>query len=64
MADWVSRRTVEQVERELGEQGVALSRVFSVAETLDDPHYAAREALATVPDTALGRSPCRPRCRA
>ena len=54
VADWVSRRTVEQVERELGEHGVAVSRVFSVAETLDDPHYTAREALATVPDTALG----------
>ncbi len=37
VADWVGRRTVEQVERELGEKGVAVSRVFSVAETFGRP---------------------------
>ena len=47
-------RTADQVEREFG-SGVAMSRVFTVAETLDDPHYLARGTLAEVPDETLGR---------
>ncbi len=53
-ADWVGRRTRRGGRAELGRPGVALSRVYSVAETLDDPHYAARGTLAAVADDALG----------
>ena len=54
VADWVGRRTVAEVEQEFGSKGVAMSRVYSVAETLDDPHYVARGTLAAVPDEQLG----------
>jgi crotonobetainyl-CoA:carnitine CoA-transferase CaiB-like acyl-CoA transferase len=54
VADWIGCRTAAEVERALGESGVAVSRVFSVGETLDDPHYAARGTLTDVPDDALG----------
>jgi crotonobetainyl-CoA:carnitine CoA-transferase CaiB-like acyl-CoA transferase len=55
VADWVGARTFDQVEREFELAGVAMSRVFTVAETLDDPHYLVRGTLAEVPDKSLGR---------
>jgi len=54
VAAFVGERTAEQVEQELGSRGVALSRVYTVAETLDDEHYEARGTLAEAPDPALG----------
>jgi crotonobetainyl-CoA:carnitine CoA-transferase CaiB-like acyl-CoA transferase len=54
VAAWIGRRTAEEVERELEAHGVAVSRVFSVGETLDDPHYVARGTLTDVPDDRLG----------
>jgi crotonobetainyl-CoA:carnitine CoA-transferase CaiB-like acyl-CoA transferase len=55
VAGWVRRRTAVEVEREFERMGVAMSRIYSVAETLDDPHYVARGTLADVPDRELGR---------
>lgn len=54
VADWVGRRTAAEVELQFAGKGVAMSRVYSVAETLDDPHYLARGTLADVPDEQLG----------
>jgi crotonobetainyl-CoA:carnitine CoA-transferase CaiB-like acyl-CoA transferase len=54
VAAWIRRRTAAEVEDELGAHGVAVSRVFSVGETLDDPHYLARGTLTDVPDETLG----------
>ncbi|MFI5049354.1 MAG: CoA transferase, partial [Gaiellales bacterium] len=54
VAVFVGERTAERVEQELGSRGVALSRVYTVAETLDDEHYVARGTLAAAPDPALG----------
>ncbi len=54
VAEWIGARDAEQVERELAEGGVAMSRVFTVADTLADEHYAAREALSIAPDGDLG----------
>jgi crotonobetainyl-CoA:carnitine CoA-transferase CaiB-like acyl-CoA transferase len=51
---WIRERTAGQVEDELGRMGVAVSRVYTVAETLEDEHYAARGTLAEAPDAALG----------
>ena len=64
VAAWVGVRTAEQVERELGSRGVAVSRVYTVAETLDDPHYLARGTLADgARRGARAASRCRRRCR-
>jgi crotonobetainyl-CoA:carnitine CoA-transferase CaiB-like acyl-CoA transferase len=54
VADWVGGRTVDEVEREFEQAGVAVSRVYTVAETLDDPHYLDRGTLAEVHDQTLG----------
>ncbi|HET7171151.1 MAG TPA: CoA transferase, partial [Gaiellales bacterium] len=54
VAAWIETRTAAEVERALGDRGVAVSRVFSVSETLDDPHYVARGTLTDVPDETLG----------
>jgi crotonobetainyl-CoA:carnitine CoA-transferase CaiB-like acyl-CoA transferase len=55
VARWIRQRTAAEVERELERMGVAMSRVFSVHETVGDPHYVARGTLAEVPDDELGR---------
>jgi crotonobetainyl-CoA:carnitine CoA-transferase CaiB-like acyl-CoA transferase len=54
VARWVSERTLAEVEREFAAHGVAGIRVFTVEETLADPHYQARTTLAEVPDDDLG----------
>ncbi len=54
VAAWIGSRTAAEAEAELGAHGVAVSRVFSVGETLDDPHYVARGTLTDVPDETLG----------
>jgi crotonobetainyl-CoA:carnitine CoA-transferase CaiB-like acyl-CoA transferase len=54
VAAWVADRTAVEVEQEFAAHGVAGIRVFTVEETLDDPHYQARGTLAEVPDEHLG----------
>ena len=54
VAGWMRRRTAAEAEAELAAKGVAACRVYTVGETLADPHYRARGTLADVPDEGLG----------
>jgi succinyl-CoA---D-citramalate CoA-transferase len=54
VAEWCRARTLEEIERTLLEHEVPVSRVYDAAEIAADPHVAAREAIITVDDAALG----------
>jgi crotonobetainyl-CoA:carnitine CoA-transferase CaiB-like acyl-CoA transferase len=47
---WTSTRVVADVEAAMIENGVPASRLYRPADMLEDPHFAAREALVTLPD--------------
>lgn len=46
---WTQTLTVEQVEDKMLEHGIPAGRIYRAQEMLDDPHFAAREALVDVP---------------
>ena len=46
--------TIEDLETRMIAAGVPAGRVYDAEDMLTDPHFAAREALVTVPDAELG----------
>uniref|UniRef100_UPI0035CB44B0 CaiB/BaiF CoA transferase family protein n=1 Tax=uncultured Sphingomonas sp. TaxID=158754 RepID=UPI0035CB44B0 len=46
---WTQTLTVQQVEDRMLEHGIPAGRIYRAEEMLDDPHFAAREALVDVP---------------
>jgi crotonobetainyl-CoA:carnitine CoA-transferase CaiB-like acyl-CoA transferase len=46
---WTRAKTVDQVEAILLEKAVPCGRIYRAAEMLEDPHFAAREAIIEVP---------------
>lgn len=51
---WMSVRPVAEVIDTLVAAGVAVSRVYSAADIVEDPHYLAREDVVTVDDPVTG----------
>jgi crotonobetainyl-CoA:carnitine CoA-transferase CaiB-like acyl-CoA transferase len=51
---WVAERTAAEVIETLVEAGVAAAKVYSAADIVADPHYAAREDIVTVDDPVVG----------
>jgi crotonobetainyl-CoA:carnitine CoA-transferase CaiB-like acyl-CoA transferase len=47
--DWTKTLTVDEVEALMIEHGVPAGRVYTPGDMLDDPHFAARGAIADVP---------------
>ncbi|MBH5402434.1 CoA transferase [Bradyrhizobium sp. CNPSo 4010] len=45
IADWTRRHTVAEALEALEAAGVPAGRIYSVADIVDDPHYAAREMI-------------------
>jgi formyl-CoA transferase len=54
---WFADRTYEEVERTLEAFQVPYSRIMSMADVFEDPHYAARQMILEVPHPALGALP-------
>ena len=54
IADWTSALTINELEALMIEHSVPAGRVYRGPEMLADPHFAAREALLTVPHPELG----------
>lgn len=54
VSEWTSARTLEKLERLLGEAGVPASRIFNMEEIFADPHYLARNMIVTPEDPELG----------
>src|SRR5215211_357535 len=51
---WVKERTADDAIETLVAAGVAVARVYSAADIVADPHYAAREDIVTVEDSVVG----------
>ena len=51
---WTSKHDIADIESKLEEAGVPASRIFTVADIFEDPHYEAREMLVDVEDDVLG----------
>ncbi|QNO26931.1 CoA transferase [Sphingopyxis sp. OPL5] len=54
IGEWTATLTIEQLEAKMVEASVPAGRVFDAEDMLADPHFAARDALVTVPDAELG----------
>jgi crotonobetainyl-CoA:carnitine CoA-transferase CaiB-like acyl-CoA transferase len=50
IGDWTRTLTVEQLEGLMLQHGVPAGRIYRPADMLDDPHFAAREAIIELPD--------------
>ena len=46
--------SIEELERKLDEAAVPASRIYTMEDVFNDPHYAAREMIVDVPDDDLG----------
>jgi crotonobetainyl-CoA:carnitine CoA-transferase CaiB-like acyl-CoA transferase len=51
---WTAQRDGADVEKTLRAAKVPASHIYTIADIFNDPHYAARSMLASVPDNELG----------
>lgn len=49
IGEWTRGRTVDEVEQAMHEHAIPAGRIYRAPEMLEDPHFAAREALVDVP---------------
>ena len=54
VGEWIASRPVPEICARLDEHGLAYSLVYTAADIARDPHYAARETIATVATRLLG----------
>jgi succinyl-CoA--D-citramalate CoA-transferase len=54
---WTAERTGEEVLATMAEAGVPAGKVFTAADMVEDPHYAARENIVEVEDPEIGPFP-------
>lgn len=54
ISKWVEKRTAAEVLDTFDRGDVVASPVYDIRDIFDDPHYAARGAIATVPDEEFG----------
>ena len=54
VAEWIESNSVEFVTGNLAQHGVPHSLIYSPAEIVNDPHYAARGSIATMEHPRLG----------
>ena len=54
IGEWTGTMTIAELEAKMIAAGVPAGRVYDAEDMLTDPHFAAREALVTVPDAELG----------
>lgn len=54
LADWVATLTFGEIEPLLVEANVPFGGIYTAADIAEDPHYAARNNIARVPDEELG----------
>jgi crotonobetainyl-CoA:carnitine CoA-transferase CaiB-like acyl-CoA transferase len=54
IAVWVAKRSSEEVTAAFEAVGAAIAPMYTIADIMADPHYAAREAIPTVEHETLG----------
>jgi formyl-CoA transferase len=57
IAEWTSTRTAEDLLKDLHAGGVPAGRIFRAKDMFADPHFAAREAIVSVPHPDFGELP-------
>lgn len=57
ISEWTRTLTVQALEDLMIEHAVPAGRVYDAEDMLNDPHFAAREAIVHVPDPVLGEVP-------
>jgi len=56
VAEWTRQHDGAEIERMLLQAEVPVSRVYTIADIYEDPHYKAREMLVRVPHPVLGHT--------
>ena len=54
VSEWTSKLPLEQIEAILHQAQVPATRIFTVADIFNDPHYRARNAIVRAPDPHMG----------
>ena len=54
VSEWTSNLPLEQIEAILHQAQVPATRIFTVADIFNDPHYRARNAIVRTPDPHMG----------
>lgn len=54
VSEWTSAHTLDELERILDNSDVPASRIFTIADIFESPHFTAREMLVKVKDDDLG----------
>ncbi len=57
IAEWTKTLSIDALDALMVEHGVPAGRLYDAEDMLADPHFAAREAIVTVADPALGDTP-------
>jgi crotonobetainyl-CoA:carnitine CoA-transferase CaiB-like acyl-CoA transferase len=57
IARWFATHDYLALAAQLEAHGVPFSKIYSIADVLDDPHFRAREAIVRLPDPELGSLP-------
>lgn len=57
ISEWTERRTGDEVLEAMREAGVPAGKVFTAADMVEDPHYAARGNIVEVEDPEIGPFP-------
>jgi formyl-CoA transferase len=57
ISSWTAEHGVQELERRLNEHAVPNGRVYTAADMLGDPHFAAREAIVRLTHPLLGEFP-------
>ena len=55
MTDWFRRHDFDDAMRILEEGEVVTGPILTIADIFEDPHYAARETIVSVPDADFGQ---------
>jgi crotonobetainyl-CoA:carnitine CoA-transferase CaiB-like acyl-CoA transferase len=54
IADWVAKRSSDEVTAAFEAVGAAIAPMYTIADIMADPHYAARETIPVVEHETLG----------
>lgn len=54
VSEWTSKLPLEQIEAILHQAQVPATRIFTIADIFNDPHYRARNAIVRAPDPHMG----------
>jgi formyl-CoA transferase len=55
VSDWVKTKSLDELQELLDERGVPMSRIYSIKDIFEDPHYKERENIVEVEHPRLGK---------